>query len=453
MSALAAPEAVTSIVNRMASIQYQIENLTTRPATTTGSATAAITGGDGTTPKAGTTAAAFATTLTQAVRQATTAIPAAAPTAAAAVPATSNATSGPDGDDVIAAAKKYLGIPYVWGGTSNSGLDCSGLVQRTFADVGIDLPRVSRDQAKSGTPVASLAEAQPGDLVAFGSPVDHIAIYLGNNQILEAPQPGKNVQITEMYRTPTAIRRIVPGGDGTAVTGIDGAAGRLAATPAGNGADTDGTGSPDVETTTKLGIPPSLLARFDPAQLAGVPRAIPASALGVTEIADMSDAITMVQQFAANTGDDVAGGSAAGLDASRLTAAGLSDAVAAFADQFAAAEQQYRLPHGVLAAMAQVESGGRTDAVSSAGAQGLMQLMPATAAALGVTDPTDPAQAIRGAAQYLSDNLSAFDGSLTKALAAYNAGPGAVRQYGGVPPYAETQNYVQKITDLLARLT
>jgi soluble lytic murein transglycosylase-like protein len=82
-----------------------------------------------------------------------------------------------------------------------------------------------------------------------------------------------------------------------------------------------------------------------------------------------------------------------------------------------------------------------------------MQLMPGTAAGLGVTDPFDPQQAIDGAAQYLSTNLSAFGGSLTKALAAYNAGPGAVRQYDGVPPYAETQNYVRKVTDMLARLS
>src|SRR3712207_6793746 len=71
--------------------------------------------------------------------------------------------------------------------------------------------------------------------------------------------------------------------------------------------------------------------------------------------------------------------------------------------------------------------------------------MPATAAGLGVTDPTDPAQAIDGGAKYLRQQLDRFGGDQAKALAAYNAGPGAVQRFGGVPPYAETQNYVQKV--------
>jgi soluble lytic murein transglycosylase-like protein len=189
------------------------------------------------------------------------------------------------------------------------------------------------------------------------------------------------------------------------------------------------------------------MVAFDPAQLAGVPRAIPLAAL----------AAAGAPRNAATARDAVAGalatGSGQGTTADQLTAAGHSDAVAAFAGDFAAAERKFNLPSGLLAAVAQAESGGRTDAVSRAGAQGLMQLMPGTAAGLGVTDPFDPQQAINGAAQYLSSNLAAFGGSLTKALAAYNAGPGAVREYDGIPPYAETQNYVRKVTDMLARLS
>jgi soluble lytic murein transglycosylase-like protein len=76
---------------------------------------------------------------------------------------------------------------------------------------------------------------------------------------------------------------------------------------------------------------------------------------------------------------------------------------------------------------------------------GLTQLMPATAASLGVTDPYDPVQALDGGAKYLRQQLDRFGGDPAKALAAYNAGPGAVARYGGVPPYAETQNYVSNI--------
>jgi soluble lytic murein transglycosylase-like protein len=71
--------------------------------------------------------------------------------------------------------------------------------------------------------------------------------------------------------------------------------------------------------------------------------------------------------------------------------------------------------------------------------------MPGTAAGLGVSDVTDPVQALDGGARYLKQQLDAFGGDVTKALAAYNAGPGAVQRYGGVPPYAETQGYVQKV--------
>ncbi len=110
---------------------------------------------------------------------------------------------------------------------------------------------------------------------------------------------------------------------------------------------------------------------------------------------------------------------------------------------------RYGLPSGLLAAVAQVESGGDARAVSPAGAQGLMQIMPATARGLGV-DPLDPAQAVDGAARLLRDHLKSF-GSLDLALAAYNAGPGAVRRYDGVPPYAETQNYVRKVSAVLGR--
>ena len=91
------------------------------------------------------------------------------------------------------------------------------------------------------------------------------------------------------------------------------------------------------------------------------------------------------------------------------------------------------------------ESAAQLSVELPAGARGLTQLMPATAAALGVTNVLDPQQSIEGGAKYLKRQLDAFGGDVTKALAAYNAGPGAVRRFGGVPPYAETQNYVTSV--------
>ena len=142
-------------------------------------------------------------------------------------------------------------------------------------------------------------------------------------------------------------------------------------------------------------------------------------------------------------------GTGTGLTAAQLTAAGLNPAVARYANQFAAAESQFNLPTGMLAAVAQQESGGNPQALSSAGAQGLMQLMPSTAAGIGV-NAFDPNQAIPAAARILSRNLNEFGGSVPLALAAYNAGAGAVKQYGGIPPYSQTQNYVKSITAMMA---
>jgi soluble lytic murein transglycosylase-like protein len=107
--------------------------------------------------------------------------------------------------------------------------------------------------------------------------------------------------------------------------------------------------------------------------------------------------------------------------------------------------QRYRLDESLVYAVIRVESNFRADAVSPAGASGLMQLMPATAAEMGVTDIFDPAQNIAGGTQYLSKMLGLFGNNLSLALAGYNAGPGAVRQHNGIPPYKETQNYVREV--------
>jgi peptidoglycan DL-endopeptidase CwlO len=258
------------------------------------------------------------------------------------------ASAGGSGAEVVGAATRYLGVPYAWGGTDPStGLDCSGLTQRVYADLGISIPRTSSQQATAGRPVASLSEAQPGDLVFFDSSaragIDHVGIYIGGGKMIAAPQEGEKVKV-QPVGDPTLIRRVLPDS---------------AATPA---SGTTGSG------------------------LAGVP----------------------------------------------------------YADLFAQAGAKYGVSPALLAGVAKTESGFNSSAVSPAGATGLMQFMPATAKGLGVV-ATDPASSIDGAARYLRD-LTAQFGSTELALAAYNAGPGTVRRYGGIPPYGETTSYVQKVT-------
>jgi hypothetical protein len=115
-----------------------------------------------------------------------------------------------------------------------------------------------------------------------------------------------------------------------------------------------------------------------------------------------------------------------------------------FDAHFLFAEQRYGVKAELLKAICVAESGMNPKAVSQAGARGLMQLMPATAEALAVADPFDPAQAIDGGARYMARQLRDF-GDVQRAVAAYNAGPAAVRKYNGIPPYEETEDYVPKV--------
>jgi len=109
---------------------------------------------------------------------------------------------------------------------------------------------------------------------------------------------------------------------------------------------------------------------------------------------------------------------------------------------------KYGVDPKLVSAVAQTESNYTPNAVSDAGAVGVMQLMPDTASSLGVTNIYDPRDNIEGGVKYIKQLLNTFDGDVSKAVAAYNAGPQAVKNYNGVPPYAETQNYVKKVLDL-----
>lgn len=326
---------IEAVMSRISEIEGRIGALSgTRGDTVLGTVKPATSSTSSTTnPSSTTNSSTFAAALGTAATGATS--PAASPSGAA-QPATGSAQLGAAAVD---GAKKYLGVPYLWGGTNpKKGLDCSGLVQLVYKELGVQLPRTAAQQAKAGTAVPSLDQARPGDLVVFRGG-HHIGIYLGDGKMIHAPKRGDVVKISTMqgHGDIFAIRRI----------------------------------------------------------------------------------------------------------ATEATAPATSSGLSRFHGLFTAAEAKYGLPSGLLQAIAKVESGGDPTAVSKAGAQGLMQLMPATARGLGV-NAFDPAQAIDGAARLMNSHLKTFK-SLDLALAAYNAGPGAVRRHDGIPPYAETQAYVRKV--------
>jgi soluble lytic murein transglycosylase len=116
-----------------------------------------------------------------------------------------------------------------------------------------------------------------------------------------------------------------------------------------------------------------------------------------------------------------------------------------YADRYSRAN---RLPPALVKAIMKAESNGHRLAVSNKGAKGCMQLMPFTSKRFKVDDPFDPVQNIEGGILYLKELLTLFQGDLVNTVAAYNAGPGAVRKYGGVPPYSETRGYVKRVMSL-----
>ncbi|WP_320669647.1 lytic transglycosylase domain-containing protein [Patulibacter defluvii] len=154
-------------------------------------------------------------------------------------------------------------------------------------------------------------------------------------------------------------------------------------------------------------------------------------------------AATAAGSFAAELANAQATAPGAGVTAASGSGSGADGGP--YAAMIREAATRHGIDPQVFTNLVRQESGFDPRAGSAAGAQGLCQLMPATAASLGVRDPLDPAQSLDGGARYLRQQLDRFGGDYVKALAAYNAGPGAVARYGGVPPYAETQHYVQAI--------
>jgi cell wall-associated NlpC family hydrolase len=174
------------------------------------------------------------------------------------------ASSGPTGADVVADAKKYLGVPYVLDGESTKGMDCSGLVQQTYKDLGITLGRGVHEQMTEGTAVPSLAQAQPGDLIVFKGG-GHVAIYEGNDTVIHAPMPGRVVQNEKLWVGDSGIqtiRRIVPSAGTTSGVTSDQTTDQTTATAGTTSSSSVGTTSAAVQAAALAAVQAIIQADF-----------------------------------------------------------------------------------------------------------------------------------------------------------------------------------------------
>ena len=302
---------LVTALGRIDEIQQRIRSLSAEPAAsgTTGSDAAASVLGRAAAPA--TTASAFADAVRDVGRHALT------------------ADGEVTGDDVVAQAKSYLGVPYVFGGEDRSGMDCSGLVQRVFADLGIEVPRVVKDQADVGVEVPSLADAQPGDLLVTKDE-GHIVIYAGDGMVIHAPKPGEVVELRSNWLKDGdlgTIRRIVPAAETTAApasfsSALVAASSDRRAT-ASLLASTPPAGSADA--TAQLAR--TIAGAFASAAGADAPSA--ATAAPADSPLSLAVAQALSRAVATDSVAAQAGGNAAGQNATGLNATGLNSTVGA----------------------------------------------------------------------------------------------------------------------------
>ncbi|MDB5100716.1 MAG: hypothetical protein JWM80_5137 [Cyanobacteria bacterium RYN_339] len=341
---------------------------------------------------------------------------------------TGGGTGQTPADKFLQEAMRFKGQPYLWGGGHGGNfsgpgpVDCSGLVTQAAQLAGIpNLGGTAATLQDKGKPI-SMSDLKPGDLVFNGNPAHHVGIYIGNGLVLQAPHTGDVVKISPVSYFENAVRvfdeagqpvsgaSADPGSPSNAVGGdisnVSGG-GRSSGMSLSNGGGGSGGGSSSSGGTgSSSSAPPA-------GSHSGLQNVDTKGIGGMAALMEMLRGLGLDKEYL-----------------ERLSG-------------------EYGVPLKMILAVIQQESGGNPQAMSGAGAQGLMQLMPGTAKDLGVTNAFDPKQNVEGGVKLLAQNLARYNGDVDKALAAYNAGPGNVDKYNGVPPFSETQNYVKNITGMM----